>query len=447
MAIERGRPDRASMCSGGDLLLRGFLTAVAQSPASAKLGEPLSQSGCTRAPSSNKRRERPSSAPSCRNSWTGSDEPWRRDLRSSYDLSAPFSFLGVTDPPTGAACQLPKSRSQQASVMGNNSEGSCAVAEDLQKALNEHSVLLNLMEETCKTSFVQADEEREQMDSVAARPRQHVQDNGANMGGAAMPSSCDGPMPGGSAVYDGLIEKNELHIRKLLDQLKCDATVQDLAQRMRFDRPAQIKRLRQLLKHLADSLEVSDEAERRVARNTWELNLHAAALQASKAQCKALYNENKSLKAEQSDLRRELRGQAASASANLGRASKAEGRQQDLLRQIKVLKEAVSLVNAPATVEATPALRRAVQSLMRDNSRAHQVGRCAEHVHWRLKAEEKELRRNLNHRRRSSSMVLRHSNVDFDIQALEPDVLIRNDGKANGLKKQGTLEVIHPYYF
>merc|ERR1719191_2186477 len=218
----------------------------------------------------------------------------------------------------------------------------------------------------------------------------------------------------GSAIYDGLIEKNELHVRKLLDQMKCDATVQDLAERMRFNRPAQIKRLRQLLKHLADSLKVSDEAERRVARNTWELNSHAAALQASKAQCKALHLENMSLKAEYADLRRESRGQVTNGSANLGRASKAEGRRQDVVRQIKVLKEAVSLVAAPATVEATPALLRSVKNLMRDNSRVHQRGRCAEHVHWRLKAEEKELRRALLHRRRSSSLVPQHLETSFD---------------------------------
>merc|ERR1711918_86981 len=117
----------------------------------------------------------------------------------------------------------------------------------------------------------------------------------------------------------------------------------------------------QLMKHLADSLESSDEAERRVARDTWELNSYAAALQTSQAKSAALYRKNKSLRAEHEDLVRASREQCAKASSDLGRAHKVEGRRRDVARQIGLLKEAAELAAAPATAKATPALRRAVQ--------------------------------------------------------------------------------------
>lgn len=439
------------MCSGGDLLIRGFLTAVPQSPAAARPVEAsvlgVSAHGDKKQSSRISDKKRPASAPCRRYSW-------QSDLRSSYNSSTAFTSSAAaacTGHASPSESQLHGSRSHGASAMSpTRMSAADSCPEDLQKALSEHRALRHLIEESCQASFQKAHEEDEQEDFDTEQPRQHIRRKGKGEAGAATATSTrrDAPLPTGSAVYDELMEKNEEHVRKLLDQMRCGATVEDLAQRMRFNRSSQVKRLRQLLRHLADSLEVSDMAERQVARNTWELNSHAAALQASKAQCKALYLENESLKGEHADLLRASREHCANASSDVGRAHKVEGRRRDVVRQIRVLKEAAALATAPATAEATPALRRAVQSLMRDNSRAHRVGRCAEQVHWRLKAEEKELRRALHRRRKSSSMVLLHSPMDvgsrdsIDVEAFECD-----DQKASHFRKQGTFEVIHPYCF
>lgn len=424
------------MCTGGDLLIRGLLTPVPQSPAYAR------PEACSRAAAQPKKkpRGRPSSAPSRRYSW-------RSDLRSSYSSGAgpegsPFGLTeaaaGSTQRATSGACQLLESRSQTAMSSVPVAPESLSLTQDLQKARSEHSALRHLIQQTCQSSFIQADETREQMEHMGKKHRRVGKDD-----------HC-GPLPTGSAVYDGLIEKNEVQIRKLLDQLSNGITVEDLAKRMRFNRDSQVNRLRQLLKHLADSLQVADEAERRVAYSTWELNSHAAALQTCKAQCKALHLENASLKAERADLQKVARASSGDASAKLGRRKKAEGRRHDIERQISVLKEAAALATAPATAEATPALRRAVQSLMRDNSRAHQDGRIAEQLHGRLKSEEKYLRRALQ-RPRSASQVesteRRSSLYDFRSRSkdLEAGDLTCKDGKA--LKKPEILEVILPYPF